>query len=113
MATRYGSENVALLLIDNLRPTQLSQLDFNKMLALHHACKCKIEKAIVVERLIDKYRLFSSTPSSILDDVLCKKDKFDNTILDLAIKENHLRIVETLLKIDQAMKFKVKTNIII
>ena len=102
VAARYGSENVALLLIDYLNSSQLSILDFNKMLALHHACKCKVEKVAIVQRIIEKYQLLL-THAEVME-TLSKKDKFENTILDLAIKENHLKIVECLLKINSNFK---------
>lgn len=98
VAARYGSEVVALLLVDYLDTIQLSILDFNKMLALHHACKCKIQKFAIVERIILKYEQTLSQTDMM--EVLSKKDKFENTILDLAIKENHLQIVECLLKLN-------------
>ena len=102
VAARYGSEAVALVLIDNLDPFQLSLRDLNKMQALHHACKCKIQKLTIVERIIAKYQ--QTLKHMEIIEILCKKDKFENTILDLAIKENHLQIVECLLKINSSFK---------
>lgn len=101
VAARYGSENVALLLVDTMNSSQLSALDFNKMHALHHACKCKIQKYSIVERIIARYEEMLTSRSELVD-ILSLKDKFENTILDLAIKENHLRIVECLLETNSA-----------
>ncbi|CAF0731980.1 unnamed protein product [Brachionus calyciflorus] len=102
IAARYGSESVALLLINSIKRENLSTVDNNKMLALHHACKNKKEQSLIVEKLLEKYQQFLS--HDFLIDILDKKDKFENTILNLAIKENHLKIVEMLLKLNKTFK---------
>lgn len=102
VAARYASDDVALLLIDKLTQQSSYFVDKNKMLALHHACKCKVEKAIIVEKTLDKLKTLFSADKLI--ELLNMKDKFENTILNLAVKENHLKIVEMLLKINNSYK---------
>lgn len=98
IAGKYASENVASLLIDRLAVGILTTLDHNRMLALHHMCKCKKEKSSVVKKLLKRLKLFLNQSSLIA--VLSKKDRYENTIFDLAIKENHLKIIEILLKVN-------------
>lgn len=102
IAGKYASEHVAALLIERLSVPKLTLADNNKMLALHHVCKCKLERPSVVRRMLKRLMLFLSEAALI--DVLNTKDRFENTLFDLAIKENHLKIVEILLRINPMYK---------
>lgn len=103
LACKHGSENVSLLLIDRLTKEDLSIIDKNSMLTLHHACKCKIEKTLIVEKILEKSRLILTAEN--FNKLLNQKDKFENSILNLAIKENHLEIAEILLKANTSFKY--------
>lgn len=102
IACKYASENVASLLIERLKVSQLTQPDNNRMMALHHVCKCKLEKPAVVKRMLKRLKQFLNEQSLI--EMLSKKDRFENTLFDLAIKENHLNIVELLLNVNPMYK---------
>lgn len=102
IAGKYASENVAALLIERFKVPSLILTDNNKMSALHHVCKCKLERPVVVRKMLKRLKLFLSENSFI--EVLSAKDRFENTLFDLAIKENHLKIVEILFKVNPAYK---------
>ena len=97
IACKYGCENVARLLIEKFSIENLLLLDENKMLALHYACGCKIEKLNVVKQMIEKIISFNAN-ENLTDMFLSKKNKYGDTPLNLAVKENHIQIVEILLK---------------
>lgn len=102
IASKYASEHVALLLIERLQVPHLTLPDDNKMFPLHHTCKCKVERPTVVKKMLKRLKLFMNQSSLI--EILSKKDRFENTLFDLAIKENHLKIIEQLLKINPLFK---------
>jgi ankyrin repeat protein len=102
LAAKHGSENVALLLIERLKRENLICVDKNKMLALHHVAKCKTERIVVMEKLLNKYNLLIDAKH--FGNILNLKDKFDHSILDLAIRENHVEMVEMLIIINDSFK---------
>ena len=97
IACKYGCENVANLLIDQFSMENLLLIDENKMLAMHYACGCKIEKISVVKNMIEKFQSLYAN-ENISEMFLSRKNKYGDTPLNLAVKENHLKIVEILLK---------------
>ena len=97
IACKYGCENVANLIINRYSMENLLLTDDNKMLALHYACGCKIEKPIIVKNMIEKFQSLY-TNENISEMFLSRKNKYGDTPLNLAVKENHLKIVEILLK---------------
>lgn len=102
IAVKHGSVNVSLLLIERLKRENLITIDKNKMLVLHHLAKCKIERINVMEKLLSKYN--ELLDMNYFNEILNMKDKFDNTILHLAVRENHINMVELLIKTNSNFK---------
>ena len=101
MACKYGYDEVAEALIDKIEPEKLVNpthvLDFHKTLPLHLACQNKNEKHFIVKKILNKLR-DASTKANLLELALKKEDTSRQTILLIAVENNHLNIVESLLK---------------
>ena len=101
LACKYGYDEVAELLIDKIDAERLINpthtIDFNKTLPLHLACEHKNEKYFIVRKILDKLK---ATPSklNLLEVALKKEDSSRQTILLIAIENNHLNIVESLFR---------------
>ena len=102
MACKYGYDEVAEVLIDKIDAERLINpthaTDFlNKTLPLHLACLHKNEKYFIVRKILDKLK---NTPSksNLLEAALKKEDNSRQTILLIALENNHLNIVESLFR---------------
>ena len=87
------------LLIEKIDPASLFNLmlyDHSSSLPLHLACRYKTEKLEIVKLILEKLNNIDSTCS--IYQILKKEDCNRQIILHLAIENNHLNIVEFLLK---------------
>lgn len=90
---------MAELLIEKIEPLSLYNLmicDFSSTLPLHLVCRHKNEKYIIFKGILDKLHTLDSM--HYIYQVLKKEDVNRQTILHLAIENNHLNIVEKILK---------------
>lgn len=97
VALKYDSNDVANLLIDHIDSEKLSYYkQANKSLPLHLACRSKQEKLELVRKMLVKLKRDSTDDKNYLDYVLRKEDSGRQTVVHIAINNNHLRIVELL-----------------
>ncbi len=100
VACKNGNEDVAELLIEKLDPNSLFNsliYEFSNSLPMHLACRHKNEKLTIIKAILEKLKNILDSSFSIFQ-VLKKEDNNRQTILHLAIENNHLNIVEHLLQ---------------
>ena len=102
IACQNGSEDLACLLIDksDMKVLAYSQ---NENSPLHLACSNKKESKLIVKRLLD--RIKNEEPSE-LSYMLNKLNKEKQSIMNIAIENNHINIIDILLKDYYAAKEK-------
>ena len=98
LACKFGSEDTALLLINSLDSTKLTNLILvdstrGSSLPLHSACRIKSEKYTLVKSYLEKIRYEKQ-----FDKCLIKEDECHQPILHISIENNHCNIVETLFR---------------
>lgn len=99
IACKHGNEEMAELLIEKIEPLSLYNLmicDFSSTLPLHLVCRHKNEKFIIFKAILSKLHTLNSM--HFIYEVLKKEDGNRQTILHLAIENNHLNIVEQILR---------------
>ena len=94
IACQNAFENLACLLIDKSNINLLTNLN-TSTLPLHLACKNKHETIQILKRILD--RIKNEAPSDLLN-VITKLDTNKQSILNIAIENNHLNIIDLLLK---------------
>lgn len=110
LACKLGNEDIALLLIDRLSAKRLVNLIVHDAtngvcMPLHSACKNKTEKYLLVESYLKKIQ-----HETQLNKCLLLEDESKQTILHIAIENNHLNIVELLLR-DYGMSTEVRDTL--
>ena len=98
IACKHGNEEMAELLIEKIDPLSLYNLmiyDYSSTLPLHLVCRHKNEKILTFKAILDKLHTLNS--SHYINQALKKEDANRQTILHLAIENNHVRIVELIL----------------
>ena len=101
VSCKSGYEEILNLLIDKIEPIELARLvmtDTNYAAPLHSLCKFKTEKHSSIRGILEKLKNFESQLNFSFDDILRKEDAARQTILHLAIENNHLNIVELLFR---------------
>ena len=94
IACKNDHDQIAELLINNLDADRLVGNNF----PLHLLCKSKIEKYNLVHLTLTKLRAAQTGTLNLLDAALNKLDENKQSVLHLSIENNHLNIVESLLK---------------
>ncbi len=94
IACQNAFEDLACLLIDKSDINFLTDLK-NSNLPLNLACKNKHEPLKFVKKMLD--RIKNEAPSELLN-VITKLDLNKQSILNIAIENNHLKIIDLLLK---------------
>jgi len=116
IACKHGYDDIALLLIERTKLETLVNAK-NNSLPIHLICKNKEEKLNLVKSILDKITserrksnpllLSSYYPNdtasdegfdSNLDQVLRKTDENEQSLISILIDNNHLKIIELLLK---------------
>ena len=114
IACKHGYDDIALLLIERAKLESLVNAKSNSS-PIHLACKNKEEKINIVKEILNKVTaerksnplLSSYYPNdaasdddfdSNLDQMLRKKDENDQSLISILIDNNHLKIIELLLK---------------
>ncbi|RNA08851.1 Transient receptor potential cation channel subfamily A member 1 [Brachionus plicatilis] len=117
LACKFGFEDEAELLIDRIDRDKLfnvCMLDLPSSLPpLHLACRNKVEKFKIVKRILEKLRDEDSKlkvqsgilKSNFIDLISKKEDANRQTILEICIENNHVRLVELLLS-----NYSISTN---
>lgn len=112
LACKFGNEEVAELLIEKMDKEKLFNLCISEypinLPPLHLACRNKNEKYFIVKNILDRFKetpkfeidekkLISNLKSRNYLDIIAKKEDYNRqTILNIAIENNHLKIVELL-----------------
>ena len=94
IACRNGNEDIISLLIDNTDIKNFSSSN-NPSLPIHFLCKLKNEKLNLVKKILNRLKMESYED---FKNVLIKQDINKQTILNIAIENNHLNIIESLFK---------------
>lgn len=100
-ACKLGNEDVAELLIDKMDGNLLINLMMSDASPLHLATKNKTEKYVTAKKLLEKvYEECSKKVSGrdLFDKILKREDQNRQTVLHLAVENNHLNIVEILFR---------------
>ncbi len=96
MACKFGQQDVADLLIPLTDADRLSLNRSSLSSPIHLACRNKDEKAELVWKMLAKLRAASTPQHNYLEQALRCEDNTRNNLLHIAIKNNHLKIVEML-----------------
>jgi ankyrin repeat protein len=100
LACKYGQEDVAELLINQMDKDKLinfilneTSINNNSDLPLHFVCKLKDEKIQIIKHYLNKINVNNNDHQ--YDEILKKQDYYSKqTILHLALENNHLNIAE-------------------
>lgn len=97
LACKYGFFDIVDLLIDKIEPRDFLIFNTNSpdIQLLHLMCKNKTENPKLVRKILEKIRQVSVFD---LNEQLQRMDQNRQTILQIAIENNHLKTLEMLLK---------------
>jgi len=107
IACKYGCEDVSDLLINNINSSKLIEYILsdsvnNTNLPLHLVCEFKNEKYLIIKYYLEKIKQEINNDLDLyrktIENILRKQDENKQTILHLAIENNHDQIVELLLR---------------
>lgn len=91
-----GYDDIALILIEKSNPEKLCDSTGAENLPIHLAVSKKIEKARIVLEMLDKVKL---NKLAFLENLmLYKLNDHNQSILEIAMENNHLMIVEEIIK---------------
>ena len=97
IACKYGYEEIGKLLIEKMDSISLFNSimsDIKINLLLHLICRYKTEKYLLFKSILEKFERHDNS----LDQILAKEDNNRQTVLHIAIENNHLNIIELLFK---------------
>jgi ankyrin repeat protein len=94
IACKNGNEEIASLLIDKTDIKNFT-ISNNLSLPIHFLCKSKNEKLTLIKKILDRLK---NECYEEFKNVLIKQDINKQTILNIAIENNHLNIIESLFK---------------
>jgi ankyrin repeat protein len=97
LACKNGFDQLGFCFLDKVSSEKLIVANHNNYY-LHLLCKNKEEKLGLVSKILEKLRKDSTREKNYLDEALLSLDMNKQTVLNIAIDNNHLNIVELLLK---------------
>ncbi len=97
LACMKDNDQITSLLVENTDAENLCKLTENNF-PLHLLCKNKIEKFTLVNSILNKLKTASKNRKNYLHLALTKLDNNQQPMLHLAVENNHLNIVESLLR---------------
>ena len=96
LACKFGYEDVALLLIKYTDPDQLCLNRATLPTSAHLVCRNKDEKVEILRQILRKLRSVSTQEANYLEYMLQMEDNTKQTLMHIAIKNNHLNIIDML-----------------
>jgi ankyrin repeat protein len=97
---KNGNEAILDIMLDKIEPIKLAAIIINdpfNLRPLHLLCSHKIEKYISLKKILEIISLNDSAENSLpVEKIFKKEDSERQTILHLAIENNHLKIVDML-----------------
>jgi ankyrin repeat protein len=97
LACKNGFDELGFCFLDIVTADKFIVANHNNFY-LHLLCKNKEEKLGLVSKILEKLRKDSTREKNYLDEALVCLDMNKQTVLNIAIDNNHLKIVELLLK---------------
>ncbi len=100
LACKNSNSDLAILLVQYADVDNLMNQAAPDTFLLHMICKNKIEMTCIIQAILNKLKTACSTeePSKLLQKAFTKEDSSRQTMLHIAIQNNHLNIVETLMR---------------
>ena len=101
LSCKLGNEEIAEDLIAKIEANKMLNLIMSESSPLHLASRIKSEKYLIVKKLLEKAHLeCEQKPNGkeLFEKILKKEDQNRQTILHLAVENNHLNIVELLFR---------------
>jgi ankyrin repeat protein len=96
VACKYGYDDIAFLLNEYTSVEKLANSSGDS-LPLHLACRNKTEKYHVVKKMLDKIKQSSTKENNMLEAVMNKLDAGRQTLLQIAVENEHGKLVELFL----------------
>ena len=110
LATKYGYDEIAVLLIESTSVEDLFSQTKGPNNILAWICKSKVEKLSLVQLIIEKLQSDKKVYRKYLKTVFTQLDANNQPLLHSCIENNHLRITEYFLKNDNIDKFILDGN---
>jgi ankyrin repeat protein len=117
-ACKYGADDVAFLLLSKTDVEKLitpNRPEERRDMAFHLVCRNKVQKEFLLKAILEKIANFTPTTGEetekiskkYLEMALVREDSARQTLLHIAIENNHINIIELLLR-DYAVDRELK-----